>query len=302
MRSVTKSSIVLFVLVAALAAGCSSSQKAESGAPGDMGALESGADPIGSVPEDMLEQAEAEAEVSESVPENLAPDGTDPFADLTVDPATETNTENLATAEEATIEGFATPESSGATETYEVKRGDTLMKIAFTLYGDIDRWQDLYEWNRSLLKKASQLSPGMKLTYEPPLEPFHPDQLAHSYTIKSGDTLAGIADEVYGRKMKYKKLQGYNDRMIKNPNRIFAGFTIFYDITPQEMAEAEARRQERMAMQNGGGAQMEGSLPSALKPPTPSAPAPAPLAAFPAPAAPSAPPTPAPPAPASTRE
>jgi hypothetical protein len=76
--------------------------------------------------------------------------------------------------------------------------------------------------------------------------------------------LAGIADEVYGRKMKYKKLQGYNRKLIKNPNRIFAGFTIFYDITEQEMAEAEARRMERMA--GGGGS----SVPSALSPPRPS--------------------------------
>ncbi|NUM88254.1 MAG: hypothetical protein HUU37_03530, partial [Bdellovibrionales bacterium] len=41
---------------------------------------------------------------------------------------------------------------------------------------------------------------------------------------------------------KWRKLQKFNNKLIKDPNRIFAGFTLWYDITPKELAEAEQRR------------------------------------------------------------
>jgi LysM repeat protein len=259
--------ISLFLVLALIGAisGCSSSPTSSNEGNSEYGATESGADAVGSIPEDML--AAEETPMGDSAPaENLtAADDTstpvetatqpsDPFADLT---------EAEATAEESVT-------TTGETAAYTVKAGDTLMKIAFTIYGDVDRWKDLQEWNRGKLKSVSQLRVGMSLTYETPTTSFSPEQLAHSYLIKKGDTLAGIADEVYGRKMKYKKLQNYNRRLIKNPNRIFAGFTIFYDITEQEMAEAEARRKERMA---GGGMDSAPSsdgfnmVPSSISPP-----------------------------------
>jgi LysM repeat protein len=187
-------------------------------------------------------------------------------------------------------------------ETYEVKPGDTLMKIAFSLYGDIDRWKDLQEWNAGKITKLSALKVGTRLQYEAPLTPFSPEEREHAYTIRQGDTLAGIADEVYGRRAKYKKLQNYNSSLIKDPNRIFAGFKIFYDITAEEMAEAEARRKERMAAQSAGPSMAPSALPSAITPPAAMAPPPAaPIAASPAPPAPApAMVGPAPPAPAST--
>jgi hypothetical protein len=161
-----------------------------------------------------------------------------------------------------------------------VKAGDTLMKIAFQIYGDVDRWKELHELNQAKLKTGSALRKGMKLKYDAPVEAYSPHELAHSYLIKKGDTLAGIADDVYGKKQKYKKLQSYNKRLIKNPNRIFAGFTIFYDITDQEMAEAEAHRAQKAA--GGGGAPAPApapAVPSAINPPP--APTPAPVAVNP---------------------
>jgi len=242
-----KNILFLFSLLAVLAlgAGCSSSQTTGDESYLDMGnSPESGADAVGSIPEDMLASDEANMEGTtdgaseEPAPEATAATSADPFADLAESEALEVSEESGGGA-------------SGSTDTYTVKSGDTLMKIAFTIYGDIDRWKDLRDWNQAAVKNASHLRVGTKLTYETPLQPFSAQELSHSYLIKQGDTLAGIADEVYGRKMKYRKLQRYNNKLIKNPNRIFAGFTIFYDITDQEMAEAEARRQERMA--SGGG-------------------------------------------------
>lgn len=236
---------------------CSTSQKNTTDASTDGSAelLESTADEVGSAPEDLLAE-------ETGAPEETAAEA-DPFADLKNDedmsaefqPMENTDSASTATvvAEEPKEEAATVYGGSGSTETYVVKAGDTLMKIAFSIYGDLSRWRDLQNWNQAVLKDANELKRGMQLQYEAPEVPFDRQQLAHSYVIKKGDTLAGIADEVYGKRSKYRKLQRYNQNLIKNPHKIFAGFTIFYDITQQEMAEAEARRKEKMAMQSGSG-------------------------------------------------
>lgn len=268
---------------------CSSSKTQPEQDSPELQTMESSADSVGSIPEDMLAEEEAAGDTAE-------PDAalaTDPFADLKEE---EKPSEGEALA---VIEDGESAPAGGQMEQYTVKAGDTLMKIAFTLYGDIDRWKELFDWNRDVLNKASRLDVGMTLKYEAPPEDFQREQYAHSYLIKAGDTLAGIADEVYGRKMKYKKLQNYNRRLIKDPNRIFAGFTLYYDITPQEMAEAEARRQEKAAQAASGGWNTPSdTVPSALTPPAETTlPAAPPVAVSPVPPAPSSvapPPAPAP--------
>jgi LysM repeat protein len=293
-----KISLFLALVAFGFLGACSSSPTGSEDVGSDIGAAESGADAVGSIPEDMLAAEESTggdeftAEATPTPVEQMAPTESDPFADL----KESESSDDLASLEESMA-------TTGETATYSVKAGDTLMKIAFTIYGDVDRWKDLKEWNSGKLKSVSQLSVGTKLKYETPVNSFSPEQLAHSYLIKKGDTLAGIADEVYGRKMKYRKLQNYNRRLIKNPNRIFAGFTIFYDITDQEMAEAEARRKERMA---AGGSDSSGDsfnlVPSTISPPAEAVPSPKPIAI--APPTGGAVPVPAPgnvvPAPAST--
>lgn len=240
---------------------CSSSQtQSEPSAPelADDSAP-SGADAVGSIPEDML-AADEKGAATDSAPganEGAAAEA-DPFKDLKEDHASV----SAVSGEEKAAENV---ENSGKMESYKVKSGDTLMKIAFTLYGDIDRWKEIYDLNKNAIKKASQLKAGTELKYEAPLQNFQPEQLSHSYLIKQGDTLANIADDVYGRKMKYKKLQKFNSHLVKNPNRIFAGFTLYYDITEQEMAEAAARRAQKMGATS---AAPSPAIPSAINPPT----------------------------------
>lgn len=281
MKSGNKTTILALMLASTLATGCSSSQTGGDGGdafPLDAGP-ESSADAVGSIPEDMLADAEGHGEPAAAAsgdpfndlnekPEAQAAND-DPFADLQEKHET---TAQAGGIDDLLVEGGASQVSggshssalSGETASYHVKAGDTLMKIAFSIYGDIDRWKDLQDWNRDALKGGNALRKGMTLKYETPAEAFSPEQLAHSYLIKTGDTLAGIADDVYGRREKYKKLQSYNPRLIKNPHRIFAGFTLFYDITQEEMAEAEARRQQKAS---GGAIHMsDASVPSAVQP------------------------------------
>lgn len=51
--------------------------------------------------------------------------------------------------------------------TYIVQEGDTLWYIAQKLYGEGERWTDLYEANRALLGNSSLLTPGLELTVPP---------------------------------------------------------------------------------------------------------------------------------------
>lgn len=304
----SRQKILLLALCAVLSTGygCSNSQTASEGELAEGSVPDSQADSVGSIPEDLL----ASEEKGQST-ENA--ESTDPFSDLqegekheaAAPPAASESEAPMSLIENGDEKAAAAEHSSGSgnMETYTVKSGDTLMKIAFTIYGDIDRWKDLQEWNSGKIKKAAALRRGMKLKYEAPMSAFEPEQHAHTYTIKKGDTLANIADEVYGRKMKYKKLQNYNSKLIRNPNRIFAGFTIYYDITAKEIAEAEARRQERLAASGGSVTPAPTSMvPSAIAPPTQDfAPtAPAPIAIAPQTLAPSN--SGAVPAPASTNE
>lgn len=266
-------SVFALLLVLSLAACSAKKTTSSSDEVTDSGGTSS-ADPVGSNPEDMLAE---EAGGGNSELKELA-EGDDPFADLRKEQPGDTHApdHSAPAAGEAVIAGGedapmppeaggpstevadATPAVSsggGELKTYRVRTGDTLMKIAFTIYGDVDRWRDLHEWNRDKIKNANWLTKGLKLQYEAPAEDFRQEEHAHSYTIKKGDTLANIADDVYGRVKKWSKLQKYNQRLIKNPNVIFAGFKLYYEITPQEMAEADARRREKAMLANGSSPQ-----------------------------------------------
>jgi nucleoid-associated protein YgaU len=46
---------------------------------------------------------------------------------------------------------------------YDVKSGDTLSKIAKQFYGDANRYQEIFEANRPMLKNPDEIYPGQKL-------------------------------------------------------------------------------------------------------------------------------------------
>lgn len=54
-----------------------------------------------------------------------------------------------------------------ARATYTVERGDSLVKIADTLFADKDRWREIYELNKDKLKTPNVIQPGMKLKLPP---------------------------------------------------------------------------------------------------------------------------------------
>lgn len=142
---------------------------------------------------------------------------------------------------------------TGEITSYTVRRGDTLMKIAFNIYGDIMKWRDLHNLNKEALADANKLEPGMKLNYDKPASEPAIERNGDPYKIKPGDTLGTISSDVYGTPKKWKRLWENNRTLIRDPNRIYAGFYLYYQLSEQEKQEAEQLKAAGGAQQLGGG-------------------------------------------------
>jgi nucleoid-associated protein YgaU len=113
-------------------------------------------------------------------------------------------------------------------KTYTVQKNETLMMIAFKLYGDYSKWRELVSYNKDLLAGSSKVKEGMEIKFLTPDSEFIWNPAGLPYLIRTGDTLGGISGNVYGTVQKWRSLWDNNRPLIKDPNRIFAGFTIYY--------------------------------------------------------------------------
>lgn len=119
---------------------------------------------------------------------------------------------------------------------YVVVRGDSLSKIAKKIYGDFHRWKDILKMNPSI-KNPSRIFPGKVLAYVADTE--SAQAFAEKYkesekqsvltkTIKTGDTLAGIALESLGDMGFWRYIWFKNRKAIKRANLIFVGQEITF--------------------------------------------------------------------------
>ncbi len=115
---------------------------------------------------------------------------------------------------------------TGSFENYQVQKGDTLMMVAFKIYGDYRKWKELREWNKD--KSHVKLSHGMVLKYQLPNEKFGWVPSGLPYLVKTGDTLQVISMDKYGTTRKWKSIYDNNRPLIRDANLIFAGFTLYY--------------------------------------------------------------------------
>ncbi len=133
---------------------------------------------------------------------------------------------NLETPEEPANEAMSasapTIEPTGEQDIYTVQKNETLMMIAFKLYGDYGKWRQLSELNSS-----TNVKEGMQIKYNKPSEQFVWSPEGNPYLIKSGDTLGTISNTTYGTLKYWKNIWNNNKPLIKDPNKIFAGFTIY---------------------------------------------------------------------------
>ncbi len=119
---------------------------------------------------------------------------------------------------------------------YKVQKNETLMMIAFKLYGDYGWWKKLAGWNTDTLKGGQIVRSGQTLKYMAPSEEFVWNPQGLPYLIRTGDTLGLISKSVYQTPKKWKLIWENNRPLIKNPNLIFAGFTIYYLENGREVA------------------------------------------------------------------
>lgn len=119
------------------------------------------------------------------------------------------------------------PELSTDQRSYTVKKNETLMMIAFNVYGDYRRWKDIANLNQDVLAGSQVITEGMQLKYMAPTQEFVFSPSGNPYLIQSGDTLGKISDTTYGTTKHWKDIWNNNKPLIRNPNEIFAGFTIY---------------------------------------------------------------------------
>ncbi len=117
-------------------------------------------------------------------------------------------------------------EEETALNSYEVKTGDSLWKIAENYYGDGFKWIDIATENK--LSNASQIEVGQKLT----IPELGKEEVAgantetdsiqgNTYTVQKGDSLWDIAVRSYGDGYKWVEIAKINK--LTNPDLIHSG-------------------------------------------------------------------------------
>ncbi len=114
-----------------------------------------------------------------------------------------------------------------ANSVYTVQANETLMMIAFKIYGDYRKWKMLASWNQDKLSGDYKITEGMSLNYSAPAQEFVWQPEGNPYLIKRGDTLGTISTDTYGMSKYWKEIWQNNKALILDPNKIFAGFTIY---------------------------------------------------------------------------
>ncbi len=120
--------------------------------------------------------------------------------------------------------------------TYTVGKNETLMLVAFKLYGDYRKWKVIAKYNMDILSDGQTISEGMNIKYLPPMEDFEWSPEGNPYLIKWGDSLSLISKNVYGVLRRWKDIWNNNKVLIRDPNKIYAGFTIYYVQDSKEVA------------------------------------------------------------------
>ncbi|PIP94058.1 MAG: hypothetical protein COW00_03935 [Bdellovibrio sp. CG12_big_fil_rev_8_21_14_0_65_39_13] len=110
---------------------------------------------------------------------------------------------------------------------YQSKKNETLMLIAFNIYGDYRKWRELHALNKEVLGDSYDLSHRPVLKYRKPLKSYTLP-IGNPYLIKSGDSLSLISKKVYGNWREWPIIYKNNPQQIRDPNLIFAGFTLYY--------------------------------------------------------------------------
>ena len=137
---------------------------------------------------------------------------------------------------------------SGDGSSYKVQKGDTLMKISWEQYGDLFRWREIYALNKSKIQDPNHVPPGtvIQIAGQGRSPASAMEHNGDQYLIMLGDTLGKISGKVYGSMGKWKKIWENNKSLIRDPNKIYAGFYLYY--VPE--AKMTTREEEGNALES----------------------------------------------------
>ncbi len=127
-----------------------------------------------------------------------------------------------------------TPEASPApvpANTYTVKAGDNLTRIAARALGDGQRWDELFAANRDQLENPGQVRVGMVLqlpnsapaTGRAAAPQYAAPTSVTTYTVKAGDNLTRIAARALGDGQRWDELFAANRDILDAPESIRVG-------------------------------------------------------------------------------
>jgi hypothetical protein len=119
------------------------------------------------------------------------------------------------------------------------------MKISFEKYGNLYRWREIYESNKDKIGNYNMLTAGTILTIEG-VEYVVIEKNGKPYLIRRSDTLTKIAGSLYGAPTQWRLLWENNKQLIHDPNKIYAGFTLYYQpLGGENLSRAEPPLNER---------------------------------------------------------
>lgn len=241
-----KNSILFLLLLSLLSVGCSVKKTSQKDASIDLSELDE--TPIEDVEADSVTALDSEI-LSETEPEQeeleITQEGSEPYSmfdtaeeDLVAE-ETDEEADDIIVAEvedqiaqDDQVDNELVMNTQEVTKIiekseYVIQKNDTLMYIAWKIYGDHSRWRELKNLN---LEKTHEdmIQTGDKLSFNRPDIEFKWAPEGSPYLIQNADTLGSISKTVYENPKHWKAIWYNNRDLIRNPNLIFAGFTIYY--------------------------------------------------------------------------
>lgn len=137
---------------------------------------------------------------------------------------------------------------------YVVMPGDSLGLIAWKIYGRSDYWLKLFEFNQ--LRNKNLLFPGQVIYYyvterSQKFSDAFKEVKRKAYTIKRGDYLERVAQNLYGDPTYWKVLWRLNKERLINPNNLRVGERLFYIEREDLLQELEEKKVMSKCWKNG---------------------------------------------------
>lgn len=221
--------------------GCSSANKEEADAESVDQSVDENGNPISDAGTDVAPSEEG-VEVADA-PDSVPPPS-EGISDAAVLDQLDSPTDTSASKSPTRSGGASTFVAGDGHDEYTVQGSDTLMKIAYESYGDLYQWKRIYEDNKDRITDPNAIPRGTRLRIARSAGTVAIDRNGEKYMIKSGDTLGTISDDVYGTTKKWKRLWENNKQLIHDPNKIYAGFFLYYLMTEEDRQEKDRLRSQ----------------------------------------------------------